>query len=181
MQGHQDIVVGYDGSPLSEFALRRALKETRAASFALIHVVTVVDEVDGNYRLPTGAEVPRYSGLDALRLIAGTLVESWALESPYQRVISHVRTGNPALALVDLAYRFHAERIILGRTGSGKSNDGIGSVAKAVLAGSHEIPVDIVAPSLSMYPESTRRPKAWADVFENGRPSRTPLRSVQLS
>lgn len=165
MDSPQTLVVGYDGSSLSELALHRAMRMTEHARFGMIHVLTVVEEDGDCLILPTGERLSRWAALDTLRHILDRTTKRWELRRPQVRVIAHLRSGEPGQVLVDLAYRYHADQIVIGVGSSRSPSAPIGSVAARILELS-EIPVHLENPLCSNSPPSRRfNPVQWAYVF----------------
>jgi nucleotide-binding universal stress UspA family protein len=164
MDAPQHLVVGYDGSPLSELALHRALRMTEHAPFGMIHVVSVVQEDGQSVILPTGERLSRWAALDTLRHILDRTTKSWNLRRPQIRVIAHLRAGEPAQTLVDLAYRYHADQILIGVGANRTPSAPIGAVAARVLELS-EIPVHLESPGSSSPPSARFNALRWAYVF----------------
>lgn len=134
----EHLTVAYDGSLPSELALHRALLMTAGSRVAQVHVVCVVQAEGYFVRLPSGASLPTLLARQWLEHVISRSCRD--VPSARQTLVQcHLRSGDPARAIVDLAYRYHTERILLG-TGGAESR--IGSVAQAVLDLS-EIPVDL--------------------------------------
>ena len=160
MTSAEHITVAYDGSPLSELSLRRALVMTAGSRVAQVHVVCVVEVGGHSLRLPTGATLPAFL---ARQWLAHIVARS-SLDVPGARgtlVLAHLRSGDPAHTVVDLAYRYHTERIMMGAGGRG---DRIGSVAQAVLDLS-EIPVELQTALGHPSAEKHFNPLRFAYVF----------------
>lgn len=164
MDAPQHIVVGYDGSPLSELALHRALRLTENAPFAMIHVVCVVKDEDDNVRLPSGQLLSRWAALDSLRHTLHATTKNWGRSSSV-RVVAHLRSGEPGQAIIDLAYRYHADQLILGAASFGSSRQlRVGSTARKVMENC-EIPVHVETPLMASGPSTKFSPMRWAYVF----------------
>lgn len=127
-------VVGYDGSPLSELALRRALEEATRAEYSLVHVVAVAQPVGGKVRMPDGLVVDPWAGLMALRLTVMEFLRKWQCSDQAVRVVAHVASGEPGPTLIEAAGRLEAHSISVGVRGNSRvADDGrIGSVAAHV-------------------------------------------------
>src|SRR6187431_2865209 len=121
MQSSLVQVVGYDGSPLCEVGLRRAVEEAILAEFAVVHVVAVVEAVGSKVRMPDGIVVDPWAGLMGLRLMISELLRTWRLSDQLVRVVAHVATGEPGPTLVDVAARLEANSITIGLRGAGAS------------------------------------------------------------
>ena len=126
-------VVGYDGSPLSELALRRAVEEASRAEFSVVHVVAVARGVDARVRMPDGLLVDPWAGLLALRLTVAELLRKWQLHDQVVRVVAHVATGEPGPTLIEAAARLDAHSITVGVRGASRGGkDRLGHVAAHV-------------------------------------------------
>lgn len=129
-------VVGYDGSPLSELGLRRAVEDAACAEVAVVHVVAVAaaEGPGTKVRMPDGLLVDPWAGLSALRLMVGELLRTWQLSDHLVRVVAHVATGEPGPTLVDIATRLEAHSITVGLRGTARSFEGkLGRVASHVV------------------------------------------------
>src|SRR5690606_21916542 len=93
------LVVGFDGSPLSELALYRALRLTEFTQFALVHVVTVLDEDGDLVVLPDGMRLPEWSATEMMRLTVLGLAGRSRRLGRFARVVPHTCFGRPAVAL----------------------------------------------------------------------------------
>ncbi len=149
-------------------ALNRAFRMVAHARFALIHVVCVISEGPGAaVRLPTGEVMSRWAALDSIRLMVFAVSEPWRASFPHARVIVHLRAGDVAHALVDFAYRFHIDQIVLGARGHGaRSTERVGSVCSGVLSLT-DITTHLEAPLTSAPPNGTAQTLAWAHVSED--------------
>jgi nucleotide-binding universal stress UspA family protein len=168
MDAPQHVLVGYDGSPLSELAVCRAFRIVEHSPFALIHVVAVVEEEPGDrVRLPSGELMSRWAALDSIRFMVASLTEPLKQRYPQARVIVHLRSGEVAQALVDCAYRFHVDQIVLGVRGQGSPHDTrLGTVPTAVLSLT-EIPTHIESPMSCVPPLARNQTLRWAYVTES--------------
>ncbi len=129
------VVVGMDYSLLAEAALHRALRLTEESPHATIHAVTVGERAGKNVRLPDGTVLSQWAALDAVKVQLAERVKQWPSAGPANlRVVGHVRGGNPAKALLDMAFRTGASCVIVGTHG-GSPTDlyRVGSVARQVL------------------------------------------------
>jgi nucleotide-binding universal stress UspA family protein len=147
MEGVRNLLVGFEGSPLSWMAVRRALLFSRSASFALVHVVVVVERVGNDYLLPSGERLSPHAALDFARLSLTQQAREWGLDSPHVRLILHLRVGAPGRCLVDLAYRFAADIVLVGAHGSDAPQGYVGSVAREVLDYTHDMAVHVESDS----------------------------------
>lgn len=146
MHSVRHITVAYDGSPLSEIALRSAVSRTIGSPLTQIHVVCVAERVGRGQvvRLPDGQQLPHWLALQSLEHIIKRCARDGISSGRLPRIFVHLRTGDPAPIIVDLAYRFHTELICLG-TGNFIDKGGVGSVATRVLELS-DIPVELQTP-----------------------------------
>lgn len=170
MEGLKNFVVGFDGSPLGELALRRALIKAQAAPFSFIHVVMVVEDTESGCLLPSGEEVPRFVAIETIRLTLKKLVEIWHLENPRARLVAHLPSGPVASTLVDLVERFRADCLFLGAHGSDRPLGRIGAITAALLKQTRTIPVHIEAPSFAGAETRAFDAFEWIYIF-----GRTPL------
>jgi nucleotide-binding universal stress UspA family protein len=159
-------VVGYDGSGLSESALKRAVELAGSSSFALIHVVTLVSENKGRIILPNGHSFTSAGAIEATRLTVGALVESWGMARPSIRVLAHIRVGSGPQALIDFAYRFHGEQILVGATGIGNSSKPIGSFAQGLLERSCDLAVHVESAGFAARSISVGADR-WSDAVQS--------------
>lgn len=166
MNGPQHISVAYDGSPHSELALHRALNVAKTTPFGRVHVVCVVEDVAPHLvRLPNGVVMTSWSARESLRLIVSRSAKECGAVSLKRRVESHLRSGDPARVIVDLAYRFHSDQIFVGARGNGGiGRDGVGRVAAEVLELS-DIPVNISMPLKANPARQEFNAVRWAYVF----------------
>src|SRR5690606_904296 len=156
----EHLTVAYDGSLQSELSLRRALSITAGSRVAQVHVVCVVEVEGHSLRLPTGAILPALLARQWLEHV----ISCSSLDVPGAqdtRVLAHLRSGDPARAVVDLAYRYHTDRILMG---AGGRDDRIGSVAQGVLDHS-EIPVELQTALGHPSTEKRFNPLRFAYVF----------------
>ena len=110
-----DILVGTDGSPTADTAVRRAAEAARVAD-ARLHIVTAVTgapRTDGAGDLPDElqwAATPGRRADEILRRAAN-------LAGAHVEVMTHSRPGDPADVLVDLADEIDADLIVVGNKG----------------------------------------------------------------
>lgn len=140
----QHICVAYDGYTLSESALRSAVRRTAGSLVAKVHVVCVAERVGRRVRMPSGTMLPHFSALNSLALIVNQTAKIGLESARLPEIFVHLRIGEPGAVIVDLAYRFHAELILMG-TGRTLESSRLGSVAQRVLELS-EIPVELETP-----------------------------------
>lgn len=185
MQAARVIVVGLDYSPLSETALHRALRMTEAVPFATLHAVTVGERIGDQVRLPDGAVMSQWAAVESVRLHLRERVRALPhVGARNLRVLGHLRGGDPAQAVLDLAFTSNAERILVGaHSESGTSRLGVGRVAREVLAKA-PVSVHVEMPMEASPTPVPFDPLRWAFVFGTGR--RRPkddglgLRSIDL-
>jgi nucleotide-binding universal stress UspA family protein len=126
-------VVGFDGSPLSEVALHRALRASEDAELPAIHVVTVAQKSKGAIVLPSGLVLSHFEALMNLRLTVGAMATEWGARSRFVRIVCHLMVGDPANCILELSEKSNADRILLGTTSQPAAAPGtVGSVAKKV-------------------------------------------------
>jgi nucleotide-binding universal stress UspA family protein len=124
----QSIVVGTDGSPSAEAAVRRATEIARGSG-ALVHLVTAYPDVP-SYRERIGSSAKRDS-ID-LREVAESVLARAAGELTSQgvEVETHAREGDAAKVILDVAQEQDAELIVVGARGlSGLQRFLLGSVS----------------------------------------------------
>jgi nucleotide-binding universal stress UspA family protein len=144
MASVQHICVAYDGSPLSEQALHTAVRRTAGSSVAQIHVVCVAERVGKFVKMPSGELLPHWSALGSLKLIVRRTARLGVEGARVPYIFVHLRIGEPGQVIVDLAYRFHVELILMG-AGRSTALNRLGHVATQVLELS-EIPVELQTP-----------------------------------
>jgi nucleotide-binding universal stress UspA family protein len=166
MTAPEHVTVAYDSSPHSEVALRRALVAAKEVPLGKVHVVCVAKDVAPHFvRLPSGVVMTTWSARESLRLVVSRSARECDARNLQHRVQSHLRVGDPAQVIVDLAYRFHSDQIMLGARGmEGIYQKGVGSVAGRVLELS-EIPVTISMPLHSSPHRERFNAIRWAYVF----------------
>jgi nucleotide-binding universal stress UspA family protein len=111
----QSIVVGTDGSPSAEVAVRRATEIARGSG-ALVHLVTAYpDAPSPRERIVSSA---KRDSID-LREVAESVLARAASELRSQGVDveSHAREGDPAKVILDVAQEQDAELIVVGARG----------------------------------------------------------------
>jgi nucleotide-binding universal stress UspA family protein len=154
----QCIVVGYDGSELSEQALSTALEMANARPRSTVHVLQVT-EPRGDLLNPYAGTAPYEPGKEIPELqnhISGAMKKlvAKAGEITLERVVAHSEFASPAHALVRLAEAVDADLIVVGTHGRrALPRMLLGSVAELVvrLAG---CPVLVVRPkALSEVPQ----------------------------
>ncbi|OQX70366.1 MAG: hypothetical protein B6A08_00630 [Sorangiineae bacterium NIC37A_2] len=136
------LVVGFDGSPLSELALFRALRLTEFTQFSLVHVVTVVEDEDDLVVLPDGVRLPEWSASEMLRLTVLGLAAGSKRLGRFARIIPHICAGRPAASLADFARRYQADMVLVGARGTGDTKKPLGSVPRELLE-KLDIPVQV--------------------------------------
>ncbi len=128
-------VVAYDGSPLSELALHRAIRFATAGDLPTIHLLMVAEERGDRVKLPSGARVTQWEALMNLRIMVRAVLHAWELKGTFVRLVCHVTTGEPAGKILELAAKKSAERILLGSQSALHPAAGrVGSVARVVAA-----------------------------------------------
>ena len=133
------IVVGTDGSPGAERALRRAVNIAKATG-AQLHVVTAYP--DGSYRETVGGTA-RTETIDFREAAEGVLArEASHAQSEGVSVETQARQGDPAQVLIDVAEEMGAELIVVGARGlTGLQRWLLGSVSSKL---SHHAHCDVM-------------------------------------
>ena len=110
-----DILVGTDGSPTADAAVRRAAEAARVAD-ARLHIVTAVS---GPARTAAAEDLPddlQWAATPGRR--ADEILRRAAnLAGAHVDVRTHSRPGDPADVLVDLADELEADLIVVGNKG----------------------------------------------------------------
>jgi nucleotide-binding universal stress UspA family protein len=126
------VVVGDDYSENSRDALKAACTSTETLTEGAIHIVHVIKS---RTSLVAGDGVGPYD-LDADRAALEAVTLSAATEAAANRahVFGHLRIGNPAREIVQLASDLSADLIVVGTHGrTGTTKRLLGSVAQSVL------------------------------------------------
>ena len=184
MDAHSHIVVGFDGSTTSELALHHAFTTNAGSPYGMVHVACFVEQTVDGVRLPTGEEMSRWAAGDYLRHVVKHLAKGWVHGKAEVRVAIHLKGGDPdqsniARELVDLAYRLHADQIVVGVRGHGLVRDGkVGRTTQAILDHS-DIPVHVES-GLRKLPVQKPNLLRWAYVFGGSALRRERLSSVGL-
>jgi nucleotide-binding universal stress UspA family protein len=134
------IVVGTDGSPSADAAVRRAV-EIAKNSGAPVHLVTAYPDVP-TYR-ETIATSAKAEPID-LRQVAESVLarEARPLHDEGVEVMIHAREGDPAEVLIDVAQEEDADLIVVGARGlSGLKRFLLGSVSSKL---SHHAPMSVM-------------------------------------
>jgi nucleotide-binding universal stress UspA family protein len=111
----QSIVVGTDGSPSAQAAVRRGVEVARGSG-ALVHLVTAFPDVP-SYRERIGSSAKR-DPID-LREVAEGILARAANEVNAQdvEVQTHAREGDAAQVILDVAEEQNADLIVVGAPG----------------------------------------------------------------
>jgi nucleotide-binding universal stress UspA family protein len=136
----RSIVVGTDGSPSADAAVRRAA-ELAKGSGTRVHLVTAYPDVP-TYR-ETIASSAKAEPID-LRQVAESILarESRALEDEGIEVMAHAREGDPAEVIIDVVQEEGADLIVVGARGlSGLQRFLLGSVSSKL---SHHAPTSVM-------------------------------------
>jgi nucleotide-binding universal stress UspA family protein len=136
----RSIVVGTDGSPSADAAVRRA-GEIASGTGARLHLVTAYPDVS-SYRemISSSAKADPIE----LRQLAESVLgrESRALEDAGVEVTTHAREGDPADVIINVAEEVGADLIVVGARGlSGLRRFLLGSVSSKL---SHHAPVSVM-------------------------------------
>ncbi len=128
------VVVGMDGSRLSELALEQAASLSAQHVGATIHVVSVVDGYDPMGRMEYAAD---RGALDLSRERAALDARLTAMrvsQPSLPELVPHVLAGPPAREIVRIAAHHEADLIIVGTHGrKGVERLMLGSVAAEIL------------------------------------------------
>ncbi|MCA9631402.1 MAG: universal stress protein [Myxococcales bacterium] len=128
------VVVGMDGSRLSELALERAVSLSEQHPGAVVHVVNVVDGYDPMGRMEYAAD---RGALDLSKERAALDARLEALRvsrSGLPELVPHVLAGPPAKEIVRVASHHDADAIVVGTHGRrGVERLMLGSVAAEIL------------------------------------------------
>lgn len=136
----RSIVVGTDGSPSADAAVRRAAEVAKG-------IGTRVDLVTAYPDVPTYRETITSSAKAEpinLRQVAESVLarESRALEDEGIEVMTHAREGDPAEVIIDVAQEEGADLIVVGARGlSGLQRFLLGSVSSKL---SHHAPTSVM-------------------------------------
>jgi nucleotide-binding universal stress UspA family protein len=136
----ESMVVGTDGSPSAEAAVRRAV-EAAKGSGALVHLVTVYPDVPA-YRERIGSSAKR-DAID-LREVADSVLARATEEFASQgvEVETHAQEGDPAQAIIEVAQEQNADLIVVGARGlTGLQRFLLGSVSSKL---AHHAPCTVM-------------------------------------
>jgi nucleotide-binding universal stress UspA family protein len=136
----QSIVVGTDGSPGAQAAVRRAA-EVASGSGALVHLVTAYPDIP-SYRELISSTAKR-DPIDLREVAESVLARAEAgLESKGLEVETHAREGDPAKVIIDVAQEQNADLIVVGNRGlTGLERFLLGSVSSKL---SHHAPCSVM-------------------------------------
>jgi hypothetical protein len=73
----------------------------------------VVEAVDSKIAMPDGSIVERWTALDTLRITIAEMVRSWGNKAAGIRIAAHLRSGDEASAIINLAHQVEAEQIVV--------------------------------------------------------------------
>lgn len=136
MMKHQQVVVAFDFTPLSDAVLDRAVALVSRAPFHILHFVTVIDPHAGIAAVPRDGEVDyRYADQVRERMVGAIRLAFGA--TPIAEEIHffvHARIGKPAKEILDLAEELGADLILIGTHGrTGIERMAMGSTAEKVV------------------------------------------------
>jgi nucleotide-binding universal stress UspA family protein len=136
----RSIVVGTDGSPSADAAVRRAAEVAKGTG-ARVDLVTAYPDV-ATYR-ETISSSAKADPIDLRQVAEGVLArEARALEDQGIEVTTHAREGDPADVIIDVAQEQGADLIIVGARGlSGLQRFLLGSVSSKL---SHHAPISVM-------------------------------------
>lgn len=136
----RSIVVGTDGSPSADAAVRRAAEIAKGTD-AQVHLVTAYPDVP-TYR-ETIASSAKAEPIE-LRQVAESVLarESRTLTDEGIEVMSHAREGDPADVIINIAQEVGADLILVGARGlTGLQRFLLGSVSSKL---SHHAPISVM-------------------------------------
>ncbi len=136
----QSIVVGTDGSPSAEAAVRRATDVARWSG-ALLHLVTAYPDIV-SYRERIGSSAKR-DPIDLGEVAESVLARTAGEVTPQGvEVETHGREGDPAKVILDVAQEQNADLIVVGARGlTGFERFLLGSVSSKL---SHHAPCSVM-------------------------------------
>jgi nucleotide-binding universal stress UspA family protein len=138
------IVVGTDGSPTAQEAVRQAIELARAVN-ATIHLVSAYEPVSQDRLRHERQQVPEDAQwmVNAREDVDAALKESAEpLEEEGLNVERYAREGDPADAILDVAEEKNADLIVVGNKGmTGAKRFLLGSVPNKV---SHHAPCSVL-------------------------------------
>jgi nucleotide-binding universal stress UspA family protein len=138
------IVVGTDGSPTAQEAVRQAIELARTVN-ATIHLVSAYEPVSESRLSHERQQVPEDAQwmVNAREDVDAALKESAApLEEEGLSVERYAREGDPADAILDVAEEKNADLIVVGNKGmTGAKRFLLGSVPNKV---SHHAPCSVL-------------------------------------
>lgn len=121
------VVVAYDFSPSSEFALGRAVEVAARAPQHVLHIVTVLDP-HAHATIDTADEVSKTLLAHATAAFAGRPTASEV------QFFVHARIGQPAAEILELAHEVGADMIFIGsHNKTGLERLFLGSVSERVV------------------------------------------------
>lgn len=128
------VVVGMDGSRLSELALEQAARLCEQHAGATIHVVNVVDGYDPMARLEYAADRGALDLSQEKAELDARLEALRVSRASYPELVPHVLAGPPAREIVRVASHHDADVIVVGTHGrKGVERLMLGSVASEIL------------------------------------------------
>ena len=136
----QSIVVGTDGSPSAEAAVRRAT-ELAKWSGALVHLVTAYPDVPSyRERISSSAKRDPINLREAAESVLARAAGD--LEEHNIAVETHAQEGEPAEVVIEVAQQHHADLIVVGDRGlTGLKRFLLGSVSSKL---SHHAPCSVM-------------------------------------
>ena len=158
------ILVGYDGSPVSQAAVAYAAQRAGVGGHLTVaHAYSPTPEWQGTPFFREGIEENRGHGQRLFEdlpedLVAGPEVEHKLID------------GSPARALVELADARDVEEIVVGSRGFGPFRATLGSVSYALLHESHRLPV-VIVPARMLHAMPSTRPSHRIVVGYDGSPT----------
>ena len=134
----KSIVVGTDGSPNAEAAVRRAVEIAKGTG-AVVNMVTAFPET----HYEAIASSARQDKVDMVGVAESVLVRARrAVETEGVEIVTHARGGDPAQVIADIADEQDADVIVVGARGlTGVRRFLLGSVASKL---THGAPCDLM-------------------------------------
>jgi nucleotide-binding universal stress UspA family protein len=136
----QSIVVGTDGSPSAELAVKRAAEIAKGTG-AVLHLVTAYPDVPGYREQIAGSA--KVEPID-LRTVAESVLarEARHLEEDGLKIETHASEGDPADVLITVGQEVSADMIVVGARGlTGIQRFLLGSVSSKL---SHHSPISVM-------------------------------------
>jgi len=136
----RSVVVGTDGSPSAELAVRRTAEVVKGSD-AEVHVVTAYPDLPAYRELLTGSA--KREPVDLRGVAESVLARAVRhLATDGVKAQSHAREGEPAAVIIEVAQETNADLIVVGARGlTGIQRFLLGSVSSKL---SHHAPCDVM-------------------------------------